>query len=403
MKKGVIFVPGSKSYTNRCLIMAALTKGAVSLKNPLYSEDTEAMIGCLRTLGLTIETLCDQIVVSNAIDSVREGGYELFARDSGTTVRFITALSCIVPGIKTIYGTERLNERPIRDLVDGLGQMGARIELSDSELPLKVFSSELSGSAIRLRGDLSSQFLSALLLISPHLREGLSIEMETPLISKPYIDMTIGCMSDWGVEVIEKEGRYFVPPGQSYRMSEYRIEGDFSSASYFFAIAALKRERVEVENLNPLSKQADRKFLELLETMGNRVSWRGNRLIFEGKGIGAQTVDMGDCPDQAMTMAVLGAFAEGVTRISGLKSLRLKECDRIEAVQSNLGKMGIRVEVDSETLLVYGGNPRATEIETYGDHRIAMAFAVAKERLPGLVIKNREVVNKTFPEFWSWV
>lgn len=393
-------MPGSKSYTNRALILAALTKGSVTLKNPLYSDDTETMISCLKTLGLKIEREADQITVHNDISCIEDKNYELFARDSGTTVRFMLALLCIVPGVKTLQGSKRLNERPIRDLVDALRELGAVIEYceKDGQLPIKILSSSLPHNSLHLKGDMSSQFCSALLLISPRLPKGLTIHPTSPLISKPYIDMTLHCMKEWGVNVT---GNYFIPEGQKYQKKEYVIEGDDSSAGYFFAIAALTGSTIILENLNPASKQADRKFLNILENMGNFVCYEKNGIRFEGKQILAVDVDMEDCPDQVMTLAVLAAFAKGVTKISGVRSLRVKETERVLALKKELGKMNIRVEDTQDTLTIYGGSPRAAQIDTYNDHRIAMAFAVAGLRLPGMVIRHPEVVNKTFPNFWE--
>ena len=391
---------GSKSYTNRALVMAALTKGPVSLKHPLYSEDTEAMIGCLRTLGLKIETKPDQIVVHDDIGCIEDKHYQLFAHDSGTTARFMLALLCIIPGVKIIQGSPRLNERPIEDLVDALRELGAAIEYcgQEGQLPVKVSTSALSGNSVHLKGDISSQFCSALLLISPYISQGLTIHITGPLISKSYIEMTVSCMQDWGVNVI---GTYFVPAHQAYRKKQYVIEGDFSSAGYFFAIAVLTQSTIALENLNPASAQPDRKFLEILARMGNIVGYEKNGVSVQGKQVLALDVDMEDFPDQVMTMAVLAAFAKGVTKISGVRSLRVKETERVAAIQKNLRKMGIRTEDTHDTLTIHGGSPHAAEIDTCNDHRMAMAFAVAGTHLPGVVICHPEVVNKTFPTFWE--
>lgn len=377
--------PGSKSYTNRALILAALEKGPITLKNPLYSDDTEAMIGCLRTLGLKIETRPDQITVHGGVGYIENKSYQLFACDSGTTVRFMLALLCIVPGVKVIEGSKRLNERPISDLVDALRSLGAKIEYTGHEgrLPVKVSSSDLSGRSVYLRGDASSQFYSALLLISSHVPGGLSIHLTSPLISKPYADMTKSCLEGW-------KGK-----------KEYVIEGDFSSAGYFFAIAVLTRSTITVENLNPSSLQADRKLLGILEKMDNKIILQENAICVEGKQIIPLDIDMEDCPDQVMTVAVLAAFAKGVTKISGVRSLRVKESERVLALKNELAKMGVRTEDTHDTLTIHGGSPHAAEIDTYGDHRIAMAFAVAGMHVPGIVIRHPEVVNKTFPTFWA--
>jgi len=382
--------------------MAALTKGPVHLINPLYCDDTEAMIGCLRMLDIEVEIALNLIIVHGDVGSIADQSYRLFAKDSGTTVRFMLALLCIVPGVKTIEGTPRLNERPIRDLVDGLRELGAVIEYSDREgcLPLKVLSSTLTGSSVHLKADVSSQFCTSLLLIAPYLSEGLALQLATPLISKSYVEMTVQCMQDWGVSVASQKGTFVVAP-QAYKKKQYVIEGDFSSAGYFFAIAALTQSSIHVENMNPCSIQGDRKFLEALELMGNVVTYENNGICVQGKQIKPLDFSMEDCPDQVMTLAVLAAFADGITKISGVRSLRTKETERVVALKNELGKMGIRTEDTHDTLTVYGGSPKAADIATYNDHRMAMAFAVAKMRLPELTIRNPEVVSKTFPTFWE--
>lgn len=400
----LIEMPGSKSYTNRALILAALTQGAVVLKNPLYSDDTEAMIGCLRALGLHIETKTDRIIVHSDISSIQEKTYRLFARDSGTTVRFLLALLCIVPGVKILEGSERLNQRPIGDLVDGLRAMGAQIVYCEEEgkLPLRIESSVLLGDTVHLKSDLSSQFCSALLMIAPMLSQGVTLYLEGELISKPYVDMTIGAMREWGIEEIVNRGKgFFIRKGQRYSKEEYSIEGDYSSAGYFFALAALAESTLTVTNLNPSSLQADRKFLHLLAEMGNRVVYGENRVSVAGKGVAPLDVNMEDCPDQVMTLAVLAAFAQGTTTIRGVRSLRVKETERVFALRRELGKMGIETADTHDTLTIYGGNPQPAVIETYNDHRMAMAFAIARRKLPDLVIEHPEVVKKTFPTFWD--
>lgn len=397
-------MPGSKSYTNRALVMAALTKGPVTLCSPLYSEDTEAMIGCLRTLGLCIETMQDQIVVYDDISTIQNKSYELFTKDSGTTTRFLLPILCLSAGTKIIKGSDRLNERPIKDLVDALRSLGAKIDYLEKEgqLPLKIHSSSLClGGEVRVDASVSSQFFSSLLMISP-LLDGLKISLTGELISKPYADMTIRTMHEWGVAVsLMKDGSYYIPSKQYYRKNKYVIEGDFSSAGYFFAIAALTQSTITLKNLNPCSAQADRKFLDILISMGNEINLSDQGITIIGKQILPLSVDMEDCPDQVQTMAVLAAFAQGITKISGVRSLRVKETERVQALKNELAKMGIKAEDTHDTLTIYGGDPHEAVIDTYGDHRMAMAFAVAGTKLPGMKINNPEVVNKTFPTFWD--
>lgn len=393
----MIEIPGSKSYTNRALVMATLTKGPVILRNPLYSEDTEAMISCLRSLGIRIEIFPDRLIVHDDLSMIKKGSYDLFAHDSGTTLRFLLAFLCLVPGVKTIKGNPRLNERPIKDLIDALRSLGAEIE----EAPLRIVSSNLTKHEVTVSGALSSQFISALLMISP-LLNGLELRVTGESISKSYIDMTVDMMKQWNVNVLEPEnGVYQVPSGQNYEKKEYRIEGDFSSAGYFFAMAALNASTVTLKNLNPLSAQPDRQFLSILQKMGSQVIAGDHEITLRGKGVSPLNVDMEQCPDQVQTLAVLAAFAKGITKISGIRSLRHKETERVVALKNELAKMGIKTEDTHDTLTIYGGNPKSAQIETYGDHRMAMAFAVAGTQLPEICIKNPEVVNKTYPEFWD--
>lgn len=399
-----IEIPGSKSYTNRALVMAALTKGPVTLHHPLYSDDTESMIGCLRALGLRIDTLPDQIIVYDEISIIKNKFYELFAKDSGTTIRFLLALLCLAPGTKVLKGNPRLNERPIKDLVDALRLMGANVEYLENEgqAPLKIYASTLCpGSEIAIDASMSSQFLSALLMIAPSLN-GLKIRLNGELVSKPYIEMTIQAMREWGVDVLQmNEACYHIPQGQHYIKSHFVIEGDFSSAGYFFAIAALTQSTITLKNLNPHSAQADREFLNILAKMDNVIMMGDKEIKIVGKNVIPLSIDMSDCPDQVQTMAVLAAFAKGVTKISGVRSLRLKETERVKALKNELAKMGIKTEDTPDSLTIYGGHPHAATIDTYGDHRMAMAYAVAGTKLPGMKIRNPEVVHKTFPTFWN--
>lgn len=399
-----IEIPGSKSYTNRALVMAALTHGSVTLWNPLFSEDTEAMIGCLRLLGLKIETFTDKIVVHDDISIVEEKNYELFARDSGTTLRFLLPLLCLTPGTKKILGSKRLNERPIRGLIDALRSLGAEIEYleKDGQPPLKIYPSTLAKAGqVTIDGSTSSQYVSALLLVAP-LLNGLKIIISGNLISKPYVDMTIRQMQESGVDIfVGQDGSYEILSEQEYSKHTYNIEGDYSSAGYFFAIATLTESTLTLNNLNPNSLQADKQLLAILKEMGNIVIHNDCGITFIGKRIIPLSLDMEGCPDQVQTMAVLSAFANGVTKISGVRSLRVKETERVKALRAELSKMGIATEETHDTLTIYGGQPRPATIETYGDHRMAMAFAVAGKKLAGMKIVNPEVVCKSFPTFWE--
>lgn len=397
-----VTIPGSKSYTNRALFLAALIEKPIIIKNPLLSSDTRAMIGCLQTLGIKISISKNQIDVVGSVKDIKEKKYELDANLSGITLRFILALATIIPGTKILFGKEGLNKRPIKDLVDGLIQLGAKIEYLEQKgfPPLRVTTTKLKSKHITVNGELSSQYLSALLLIAPLIGD-INITIKGNQISKPYIAMTIDIMKQFGVNVTNKKNNYHIKTGQKYNINNYIVEGDFSSAGYFFAIAALTKSTLTIKNLNHESKQADKKLLTVLEKMGNKIIYGKNEIKIIGKGVKPMAIDVIDFPDQAQTLAVLAAFADGITKLSGIQSLRVKETDRIAALQSELAKMEIKTTVIKNCLTIYGGNPKSARINTYGDHRMAMAFAIAGTKLNAMEINNPEVVDKTFPEFWK--
>jgi len=401
--KAEVSIPGSKSYTNRALLMAAMTDQNVKIVNPLISDDTEAMIECLRRLGLKIMQKDNNIEIINDISAVQPRSYDLDANLSGTTIRFILALTCVVPGVKTLYGKPGLNNRPIAELVDGLRQLGAQIEYIEKEgfPPLRITSSKLSPGVVEMDGSISSQYFSALLMIAPLVGD-LTIKVLGEQISKPYIDMTMDTMKKFNVSAINKKyKKYIVTPGQKYQTNKYVVEGDVSSASYFAAIAVLTKSTITLTNMNPLSVQADMGFLAILEKMGNQIVYGEDKITIIGNGVKALTVDMESCPDQAQTLSVLAAFAKGKTEISGIQSLRVKETERVLAIEQELKKMNTQAVSTTNTLTINGGKPHPAQIGTYGDHRMAMSFAVAGTKLAGIEINDPDVVSKTFPEFWK--
>lgn len=401
--KAEVTIPGSKSYTNRALLMAALTKDKVKIINPLLSDDTKAMMQCLQTLGVKINVLEDSIEVIGSVYDIKNNNYELDANLSGTTIRFILPLLSIIPGVKILKGKAELNKRPIKILVDALRQLGAQIDYIDKEgyPPLRIASSTLKAGTVILDGSISSQYLSALLMIAP-LIGGLTIKVDGAQVSKPYIDMTIDTMKKFGVNAVNQEyKKYIVPEKQAYKIKQYIVEGDFSSAGYFLAIAALTKSTFTLKNINPDSLQADRKILNVLKEMGSKITYGENEITIQGKGVKAVEVNMIDFPDQAQTLAVLAGFADGITKLSGVQSLRVKETERVIALENELKKMGIQTSSTNDTLIIHGGSPRPANINTYGDHRMAMSFAVAGTMLSGMKINDPDVVSKTFPDFWK--
>ncbi len=398
----VVDVPGSKSYTNRALLIAALIPTAVKIINPLMSDDTRAMISCLRALGLKIVCRPNDIEVVDSIAVIKNDDYDLDANLSGTTIRFLLALCTIIPGRQTLRGQPGLQARPLGDMVEALQQLGAEIEYLDKPgfAPLRVTSSKLSAGPVSINGSQSSQYLSALLMIAPLVGD-LEITVRGDLFSRSFVTMTMAVMNEFGVIVTNQNNDYQVAGGQSYNGSEYNVERDVSSAAYFAAIAALTKSTITLRNMNPHSVQADMEFLKILKKMGTAIAYRPEDIVITGHGVKPIDVDMRSCPDQAQTLAILAAFADGVTTISGIGSLRLKETERITALQQELQKMGINTSATPDSLTIHGGQLQPTSIATYGDHRMAMAFAVAGAHLAGLKIQDPAVVSKTFPDFWK--
>jgi 3-phosphoshikimate 1-carboxyvinyltransferase len=417
-----VTVPGSKSYTIRALLLAALTPKVngqpVKVLNPLSSDDGQAILNCLNALGIRTTIKEEEtgrwIEIHNDVNEIQPGDYDLDANLSAATLRFLLALSAVIPGRQTLFGKAGLNNRPVRDLVDSLRAIGADIQYLEREgyPPVRVNSSRIDTCRLQVSGATSSQYISALMMIAPQIQaqnggQAITIELLNDPVSKPYLDMTASIMRDFGVTVENRNYTQFViPQGQAYQTASYAVEPDASSMAYFLAIAALTGSSITIQHLNPQSVQADMRFVQILQTLGHRVEWRGQELTLHGQPILTQSaspllIDMEDCPDQAQTMAVLAAFMPCVTRIEGLQSLRVKETDRLAATASELAKMGIHVDEEADALMIHGGQPKAASIATYGDHRMAMAFAVAGAKMCGLQIEDPAVVNKTYPDFWT--
>lgn len=408
-------IPGSKSYTNRALVMAALANGQSTLINPLKSDDTKFMIESLRNLGIEINEYDDKFVVRGTGGKFEIKSNKLFSGIAGTTSRFLSALSCIIGNEVEIHGEGKLLERPIGQLVDGIKQLGVEVRYLGKvgSIPLRINGTKISNYEISMKGDVSSQYFTALLLIAPLLEKGLTINVEGEQVSKSYIDMTINGMKEFGV-LVENDNykKYSVRPNQEYKSREYRVEGDWSSASYFCALGALHKGQVEIENINNNSTQGDKEFPMLLEKMGARVEYNQNSIKISGGNnlVGIQC-DMEQMPDTAMTLAVVAVFADGITHIKGLSTLKVKETDRLEAMKNEFAKCGIKSEITSDSIKIYG-NPdlfekqiseRIVKIETYHDHRIAMAFGILGTVVSGIEILNPSVVNKSFPKFWEYL
>jgi 3-phosphoshikimate 1-carboxyvinyltransferase len=399
--------PGSKSLTNRALICAALANGASVLKGALDSEDTQVMIEGLRALGISIVETNDshtlQVVGCGGKFPAR--GADLFVANSGTTVRFLTALVSLGQGIFRLHGTRRMHERPIQDLLGALGNLGvnARSETSSGCPPVIVDASGLPGGRIALRGDVSSQFLSALLMAGPYaIGEPLRIDLEGELVSKPYVEMTLAVMEAFGVRVARNaELSHFEVGTGGYLGQHYEIEPDASAASYFWAAPAIAGGRVRVDGLTEQSLQGDVAFCECLERMGCEVRYGIDNITVTGGPLRGIDVDMNAISDTVQTLGVVALFAKGATSIRGVAHIRHKETDRIAALATELRKLGAEVEEHADGLRIVPGALHAAAIATYDDHRMAMSLALAGLKIAGVVINDPGCTAKTYPGFFD--
>jgi 3-phosphoshikimate 1-carboxyvinyltransferase len=401
---GVVAVPGSKSYTHRALIVSSLADGESSLINALRCEDTERTVEGLKKFGVEVHWENDGIRVPGKGGMFKATDEKIDVGNSGTSVRFLTALAALKTGITLLDGSERMRKRAIGELLSGLGDLGvnAYSQRGNDCPPVIVESQGLKGGTARIEGKESSQFLSGLLMVAPYGQREVYVEVAGSLASKPYVDITRDVMSAFGVEVRNQGYQsFFIKAGQRYLPREYRIEGDASSASYFFSAAAVCRGRVRVENLNPATIQGDIGFLGILERMGCRVTRGDDWIEVSGKQLRGINVDMNGMPDLVPTLAVTAAFARGKTVIQNIGHLRLKESDRIHALAVELSKMGVRVREREDGLEIEGGKPRGAEVETHNDHRMAMSFAIAGLAVSGVKIKGERCVDKSFPGFWE--
>ncbi|MBI3168482.1 MAG: 3-phosphoshikimate 1-carboxyvinyltransferase [Chloroflexi bacterium] len=414
-------VPGSKSLTNRALLIASLANGTTHLTNALFSDDSRYFAKALQTLGFDVQL--DE--VNHSMTVTGRGGKipakkaELFIGNAGTAARFLSAFLTLGNGEYILDGESRMRERPIGDLVEALAQLGANIQTpvtghwslvtdySSICPPVKINASGLKGGKTKIAGDISSQFLSALLMTAPYAQSPIEVELITDLNSKPYVDMTIAIMKDFGVEVEHQGYERFTIPLSTFHspLTTYPIESDASAASYFFAAPAICGGMVRVENISRKSVQGDVAFVDILKQMGCTVEENGNSIIVhrpQGSSIVGIDVDMRDIPDTAQTLAVIAPFASSPTRIRGIASARVKETDRVHATCVELARLGVQVEEHEDGMTIYPCQTfKPANIQTYNDHRMAMAFSLIGLRFDGVTIENPSCVSKTFPNYFE--
>ena len=401
-----VTVPGSKSLTNRALALAALADGTSMIDNVLIADDTDAMLGALDALSISYEFDRDarRVVVHGCGGTMPAESATIDARRSGTTARFLLPILGGFPGFYRITGSEQLLARPMGELLDAVRALGASVQEmgAPGHLPAEVGFGYM-GDVVAVRGDITSQFLSGLMLAGPLLDGGLQIEVTTEFVSRPYVEMTASMMRRFGARVEVGDNAVRVEPGR-YAATDVRVEPDASSASYLFAAAALVGGSVRVEGLSKASLQGDVAFVDVLGSMGAEVVEHDDALEVRATGgvLEGIEVDLHDLPDMALTVAALAPFANRPTRVTGVAVIRGHVSDRIAVIERELAKIGVRVEADGDSFTVHPATDlRPATLDTYDDHRVAMAFALIGLRVPGIHIAGPECVDKTFPEFWD--
>ena len=406
---GEIFLPGSKSLSNRALLIAALAKGKTKITNLLVSDDINYMLNALKSLGVEYAlsdcgTECT-VVGNNGFFKTKEP-LELYLGNAGTAMRPLCAALAASEGEFILTGEERMKERPIGHLVDALAQLGSDIEYLENKdyPPLRIKGKALTGNTVTIDGSISSQFLTSILIIAPLLTTDTNIEIEGELVSKPYIDITLDIMHRFGINVQNNDYTSFTVSGnQSYQaLEKYMVEGDASSASYFLAAGAIKGGEITVHGVGKLSVQGDKHFADVLEKMGADVHWKDESITVVGKPLTAVDMDMNHIPDAAMTIATTALFATGTTTIRNIYNWRVKETDRLFAMATELRKVGAEVVEGEDYISITP--PKAlkhAEIDTYNDHRIAMCFSLVALSDTAVTINDPKCTAKTFPDYFE--
>ena len=404
---GIVNLPGSKSLSNRILLLSMLAEGQTEIHNLLDSDDVRRMVEALEILGIQFEEKRAEnlISVSGTAGKIPVSEATLMLGNAGTAIRPLTAAMTLGHGRFVLDGVTRMRERPIIDLVDGLSQLGANLRcLNDTDCPpVEVIADGLPGGKTRLSGAISSQYLTAILLVAPYAKSEVEIEIIDKLVSVPYVEMTMRLMRHFGVSVNHKDFQTFQIPRQNYQSpGKLYVEGDASTASYFLAGAAITGGSVTVKGCGTESIQGDSRFAAVLEQMGAKVDWGARQVKLTGSTLNGIDVDMNQMPDAAMTLAVTALFASGPTAIRNIYNWRVKETERLKAVSTELRKLGAVVEEGHDYLVIHPPiRVKIASINTYDDHRMAMSFSLVACGKSSVTICNPDCVSKTFPDYFE--
>jgi 3-phosphoshikimate 1-carboxyvinyltransferase len=404
---GTVAAPPSKSYTHRAIIVASLADGESRIARPLLSDDTLLTIDAVRQLGAAIEQDGDMLKITGTGGRINAtpNTSVIFAGNSGSTVRMAAAMAALSSTRVVLDGDARLRQRPVGDLLSALEGLGARARSLNGNgcPPIEIQGGWLTGGEVTISGQASSQHITAILMIAPYVKNGISIKVVNGLRSRPYVAITLDVMRAFGVDATNNDYREFsVKGGQGYRGREYGIEGDYSSAAYFLAAGAIGGQPVTVTNLNTDSVQGDKIFLNILERMGYSVEYGGEQVMISRNGeLSGISLDMGDCPDIVQAVAIVAAYAHGKTEITNIGHVRFKETDRLGDTALELGKMGIKTDITDDMIVVYGDKPKGAEFEAHNDHRMAMSLAIAALFANGdSIINGAETAAKSYPGFF---
>ncbi|MCX6510319.1 MAG: 3-phosphoshikimate 1-carboxyvinyltransferase [Actinobacteria bacterium] len=406
--QAVVTPPGSKSITNRALVIAALASGQSVLRGTLLAEDTEAMIDCVKTLGARVEQNPKEssITITGIGGDLSNAGPTFFARQSGTTARFMAAVLALGSQPFLLDADDAMRRRPMGDALSALEGLGITISAKGETgfLPVEICgppTNSVSMPTVVIDGSTSSQFTSGLLIAAPCMEDGLRIELRGDIVSRPYLDMTVSVMRAFGAEVLTPDERTFVVSPSGYQSTDFQVEPDASAASYFFALAAICGGSVRVEGLHRNSLQGDVRFVDVLETMGANVAFEENAITVTGAPLHGINVDFRQISDTAQTIAAVAVFADGPTSVTGIGFIRQKETDRIAAVVTELQRLGVYATEDSDGFTVTPGPTNDAIIETYDDHRMAMSMALIGYKRSGVTISDPTCVAKTFPNYFD--
>jgi 3-phosphoshikimate 1-carboxyvinyltransferase len=396
---GIISAPASKSYTIRGLMCAALARGLSEIHNPLLADDTEAAVRVLRQIGVEIDTSPNLWTVRGGLFKAPQE--DLYCGDSAATQRFMCAIGCLVPGRCRLTAGSSLAKRPVKVLVAALRKWGIDISCQGDTAPVIVTGCGFKGGVTELPGNISSQYISALLMIAAQADKESFVWLTTPLESEAYVAMTIECLNKFGIKIkASDEMMEFEAKPQLFKPAVYKVEGDWSSASYLLALGAIGGE-CRVRNLNPLSLQGDKDLIKVLRLMGAGVTVGMEEVTIKKNNLKAFKMNVNECIDLLPTVAVLAALADGESQISGIQRARLKESDRVQVVQQELVKCGIQVIVEGDRMTILGGVPQPAVIDSHNDHRIAMAFSLLGVAVGNIRIDGAECISKTYPEYWT--